>query len=58
MATKIFPYAVIYGGKLVPANTPIETEDKAATVRKVEAPEAEKTKRGAKKNDKAGIDRA
>lgn len=37
MATKKFPYAVIYGGKLIPANTPIE-------VKKAEKPKNEDKK--------------
>ena len=27
MAKKIFPYAVIWGGEIIPANTPIEVEE-------------------------------
>lgn len=27
MATKIFPYAVIWNGEYIPANTPIEIEE-------------------------------
>ena len=28
MATKTFPHAVIWNGKLIPANTPIEIKEK------------------------------
>lgn len=49
METKVFPYAVIWGGKIVPPNTPIEVAEKN--------PVTEKPKKGAKKNDKAGIDK-
>lgn len=34
MAKKTFPYAVIYDGKLIPANTPIEI--KKAEIKKPE----------------------
>lgn len=35
MARKTFPYAVIYGGKIIPANTPIEVaEPKTETEKK------------------------
>lgn len=27
MATKTFPYAVIWNGEIIPANTPIEVEE-------------------------------
>ena len=30
MATKTFSHAVIWNGKLIPANTPIEIEEKSA----------------------------
>ena len=53
MATKTFPYAVIWGGEIVPPNTPIEVKE--ATVSEKETV-AEKPKKGAKKNDKRGID--
>lgn len=39
MATKTFPYAVIWGGEIIPANTPIEIEEeKPATVTENEKP--------------------
>lgn len=45
MATKTFPYAVIYGGEIVPPNTPIKTEEE----KPAEAPKDEKPKKkGAK----------
>lgn len=49
MATKTFPYAVIWNGEIVPPNTPIEVEvvaEKATT----EKPK----KRAGVKNDKSG----
>lgn len=50
MATKTFPYAVIWGGKIVPPNTPIEVSE--------EIPATEKPKKKAGvKNDKSGIDK-
>lgn len=54
MATKTFPYAVIWGGEIVPPNTPIEVAEESPVTEK---PKAEKPKKGAKKNDKAGIDK-
>ena len=44
MATKTFPYAVIWNGKIVPANTPIEVKEEKF----VEEQEEKPKKRGAK----------
>lgn len=41
MATKTFPYAVIYGGKLYPANTPVEIKKAKAEEKKAEEKKAE-----------------
>jgi len=41
MATKTFPYAVIYGGKFYPANTPVEVKSKKAEDKKAEDKKAE-----------------
>lgn len=45
MATKTFPYAVIWNGEIVPANTPIKVEEKKAAEEATEKP-----KRAVKKN--------
>ena len=55
METKTFPYAVIWGGKIVPPHTPVEVKE--ATISEKETV-AEKPKKGAKKNDARGIDKA
>lgn len=55
MATKTFPYAVIWGGEIVPPNTPIEVKE--VVISKNETTTTEKPKKGAKKNDKSGIDK-
>lgn len=51
MATKTFPYAVIWHGEIIPANTPIETKEttisKEETV--VEETKAKPKKKGADK---------
>lgn len=47
MEVKTFPYAVIWGGEIVPPNTHIKVKEAVS----------EKPKKGAKKNDKAGIDK-
>ena len=54
METKTFPYAVIWGGKIVPPHTPIEVKEATAEENAV----VEKPKKGAKKNDARGIDKA
>lgn len=55
MEVKTFPYAVIWGGEIVPPNTPIKIKE--VGVSKKETTTTEKPKKGAKKNDKAGIDK-
>ena len=50
METKTFPYAVIWGGEIVPPNTPIEV----GTVAEKETVEKPK-KKAVKKNDENGI---
>ena len=52
MATKTFPYAVIWGGEIVPPNTPIEVAEENAVTEKPKA------KKGAKQNDKNGTGKA
>lgn len=47
MATKTFPYAVIWGGEIVPANTPIEVKEVKPKVEEAQTEEKPK-KRGAK----------
>ena len=56
MEVKTFPYAVIWGGEIVPPNTPIKVKE--ATISEKENVATEKPKKGAKKNDKRGIDKA
>lgn len=51
--TKTYPYHVIWRGEIIPPNTPIEVEDEEKP-----AEATEKPKKGAKKNDKSGIDEA
>ena len=47
MATKTFPYAVIYDGKLYSANTPIKIKEEV----KVEQKTAKTTKKAVTEND-------
>lgn len=49
MTTKTFPYAVIWNGEFVSANTPIKVEDEKIPELKEEK---KSTKKGVKKNDK------
>ena len=56
MATKTFPYSVIWNGEIIPANTPIEVEEEQATVEEeeqatVEEKKTEKPKKKAVKSD-------
>ena len=46
MATKTFPYSVIWEGKIIPANTPIEVKDKKPEADEVK--DEKPKKRGAK----------
>lgn len=65
MATKTYPYAVIWQGEMIPANTPITVAEEPE--RMGQKPEQAETttrkgtgkpaRRGGKKNDDAGIDR-
>ena len=48
MATKTFPYSVIWNGEIIPANTPIEVkEEKAAKTETAKKP----TKKAVKSDD-------
>lgn len=49
MATKTYPYSVIWNGEIVPANTPIEVKE-AVTAETAEAPDDK-----AKKSGKRGV---
>lgn len=55
MAAKTFPYAVIWGGEIVPPNTPIEVKEVVSAENATTT--TENPKKGAKKNDKTGIDK-
>ena len=47
---KTFPYAVIWNGEFVPANTPIEVEEVKAEKTEAKTEETEKPKRAVRKN--------
>lgn len=50
MATKTFPYAVIWGGEIIPPNTPIEVKEPKAAKAEADKP---KKKAGVKNDENA-----
>lgn len=57
MATKTYPYAVIWQGEMIPAHTPITVAEEPEQAETATRKGAEKpARRGGKKHDDAGMD--